>query len=83
MKFERLFLFLFLTLALPTHARPAAWYKWRSVTDSRTLCAQTSPGDAWIRIDPPYREARCEKPFLKLPTDAPIDPPRPLRQNVP
>ena len=65
MRFERLFLLLFLLLSLPALARPAPWYKWRSKVSSQTICAQTSPGEGWIKVPQPYREAHCEKPFLK------------------
>ena len=65
MKLERSFLLLFLAFAvtLPALARPAPWFKWRSKVDARIVCAQTSPGEGWIRIARPYREARCEKPL--------------------
>ena len=70
MKFERSFLLLFLAFALPAFARPAPWFKWRSSVDSRTVCAQTSPGEGWIKVAQPYDDAHCTRPFLKLPTDA-------------
>lgn len=40
---------------------PAAWQKWRSKTNSVTVCAQVSPGDAWERVDGPFRDARCQR----------------------
>lgn len=60
LKFERLFLILFLALSLPAFAHPAPWYKWRSKLTRQTLCLQTSPGEGWLKVAQPYRDAQCE-----------------------
>jgi hypothetical protein len=43
-------------------ASGAPWYKWRNKFDLTTLCAKTSPGDAWEIVDGPFSESRCRKP---------------------
>lgn len=40
-------------------AEPAPWYSWMSKADSKIVCAQTSPGEGWVRLGGPYRTARC------------------------
>lgn len=53
--------FLLLTLGLVpvALADPAPWFAWMSKVDSKIVCAQTSPGEGWIRLGGPYRTARC------------------------
>lgn len=51
-------------LSASTFAAPAPWYKWRSKLDGKEVCAQTSPGKGWEKMDAPYRDARCEKPVV-------------------
>jgi hypothetical protein len=50
----------FLAFALPAGAAPAPWYKWRSVTGDM-VCAQTSPGPGWVRLEARYVDPRCGK----------------------
>ena len=57
-RFEWLFLALFLGAPWFVEAAPAPWYKWRSVTGD-TVCAQTSPGNAWVRLERTYVDPRC------------------------
>lgn len=57
-RFELLPMALFLAVSLPVGAEPAPWYKWRSVTGD-TVCAQTSPGPAWVRQERAYVDPRC------------------------
>lgn len=59
-RFELLSLALFLVLSLPAEAGPAPWYKWRSVTGD-TVCAQTSPGAAWVRLERTYVDPQCQR----------------------
>lgn len=47
--------------AISVLAAPALWYKWRSKLDGKEVCAQTSPGRGWEKVDGPYRDARCDK----------------------
>ncbi|MDR0379137.1 MAG: hypothetical protein LBI62_04210 [Candidatus Accumulibacter sp.] len=47
-----------LAIALPASAAPAPWYKWQSITGD-TVCAQTSPGPGWIRLETSYVDPRC------------------------
>ncbi len=58
-RFEWLFLALFLGAPWLVEAAPAPWYKWRSVSTGDTVCAQTSPGDGWIKLDRTYVDPRC------------------------
>lgn len=44
----------------PASAGPSPWYKWQSVT-GEIVCAQTSPGAAWIRLDKTYVDPRCQR----------------------
>ena len=46
------------TLAL---AAPAPWHWWKSRLDGRLYCAQTSPGNGWVRADGPFDNAQCKK----------------------
>ncbi|THF62652.1 hypothetical protein [Pseudothauera rhizosphaerae] len=58
---------LFLLCALvppPADAAPAPWYLWRSKVDGKLHCAQASPGPGWERERGPFRDIRCEKPFV-------------------
>jgi hypothetical protein len=48
-----------LALALsPAWAAPAPWYRWQSVTGEK-VCAQTSPGPGWVRLEVAYVDPRC------------------------
>lgn len=57
-QFEWLAVALFLAVSLPAGAEPAPWYRWQSVTGD-TVCAQTSPGPGWVRLDRTYVDPRC------------------------
>lgn len=56
--FELIAMALFLACALPVRAEPAPWYRWQSVTGD-TVCAQTSPGPGWVRLEVTYVDPRC------------------------
>jgi hypothetical protein len=45
-------------LAPQAGAKPAPWYRWQSVTGDK-VCAQTSPGPDWVRLEITYVDARC------------------------
>ncbi len=43
-------------------ASEAPWYKWMNLADRTIMCAQTSPGDTWVRYQGPYADSRCSRP---------------------
>ncbi len=45
-------------------AAPAPWFKWRSKTDGKEVCAQTPLGPGWEKAAGPYRDSHCEKRML-------------------
>jgi hypothetical protein len=51
---------LLLTCALVAEARPAPWYRWQSDSGD-TVCAQTSPGPGWFRLEVVYVDPRCQR----------------------
>ncbi len=59
-RFEWLILAWFLSAPLLAGAGPAPWYKWQSVTGD-IVCAQTSPGNAWVRLGRTYVDSRCQR----------------------
>lgn len=50
-----------LLLSPPASAGPASWHLWQSMLSGRLVCAQTSPGEGWIRLRGPFRDAGCRK----------------------
>jgi hypothetical protein len=40
-------------------ARPAPWYWWASRTGDDRVCAQSSPGNGWLRENTAFRDSRC------------------------
>jgi len=48
--------------ALPSYAKPAAWYHWKSKLDSHLICVQSYPGGGWEQRDGPYPDHRCVTP---------------------
>ncbi len=58
--FEWIFPALFLCLSVAAIAAPAPWYQWRSVAGA-TVCAQTSPGPGWERLQQAFVDARCQR----------------------
>jgi len=42
-------------------AGPAPWYVWRSKLDGKEVCAQASPGAAWVQQGGPFLDADCRK----------------------
>ncbi len=48
---------LLMTSALLAHAAPARYYKWQG--DSRIVCAQTSPGPGWKRLNGWFIKSDC------------------------
>lgn len=40
-------------------AESTPWYLWKNGLDEQTHCAQTSPGQQWIRTDGSYSTRRC------------------------
>jgi hypothetical protein len=59
-RFQCLAAVLSLAFALPSEAAPAPWYRWRSIA-GETVCAQTSPGEGWVRLDVVYVDPRCQR----------------------
>ncbi|MDR1934187.1 MAG: hypothetical protein LBS49_01095 [Candidatus Accumulibacter sp.] len=57
-RFELIAIVSFLAFAHPAGARPAPWYKWQGA-DGDTVCAQTSPGPGWVRLEVTYVDPRC------------------------
>ena len=41
-------------------AAPAPWYYWRSKLNGARVCAQTSPGEGWVRDSEPYEGPMCQ-----------------------
>ena len=60
LRFEWVFPALFLGLAGAASAGPVPWFKWRSVS-GEVVCAQTSPGAAWTRIEQAFVDPRCQR----------------------
>ena len=56
--FELIAMALFLACALPAGAEPAPWYRWQGATGD-IVCAQTSPGPGWVRLEMTYVDPRC------------------------
>jgi len=54
-------LLFFLIALLPglAQARPAPWYWWASSVSDARICAQTSPGKAWLQEPRPFRDSHC------------------------
>ncbi|MCY1289271.1 hypothetical protein D9M68_1009960 [compost metagenome] len=60
----RLALFsLLLILSAPGFAAPAPFFIWQSKLDGGLTCAQTSPGEGWLRLGGPFRDAGCRVPY--------------------
>jgi hypothetical protein len=51
---------LLLACAPASEARPAPWYRWQS-DGGDTVCAQTSPGPGWFRLEVVYVDPRCQR----------------------
>ena len=49
------------SLSLAASAAPAPWFWWVSPHDNLRICAQTSPGDDWVKSDGPYRDSHCSR----------------------
>jgi len=47
-------------VSLTALAAPAAWYKWKSKLNGEVWCTQISPGDGWVLINGPYKDAHCK-----------------------
>lgn len=59
----RLLVFALLGLiSIAAIAAEAPWYKWVNTVDRTTLCAQLPPGDAWVRVQGPFKDALCRTP---------------------
>ena len=43
-------------------AKPAAWYLWRSPSADNFICAQFAPGEEWVVMKGPFKDALCKKP---------------------
>lgn len=48
---------LILASALPSQAAPARYHKWQG--DDRIVCAQTSPGPGWTRMNGSFIKSDC------------------------
>ncbi|MGG2397333.1 hypothetical protein ACJRW5_10360 [Pseudomonas sp. SH1-B] len=57
-----------LALSLPSFAAPAPFFLWQSKADGHLTCAQTSPGEGWLRFTGPFRDAGCREAY-----DAPVN----------
>ena len=44
------------------YGQPAPWYTWASNYDDTQVCAQTSPGQGWMRARGPYLDMNCTRP---------------------
>lgn len=54
---------LLLTLASAAAlASGAPWFKWMNRYDRTIICAQVSPGEAWVQYQGPFMDLRCSKP---------------------
>lgn len=42
-------------------AAPMPFYRWQSKVDGSYACQQVSPGEGWIRIGGPFRDAGCRE----------------------
>ncbi|MDD2833296.1 MAG: hypothetical protein PHD12_04720 [Methylotenera sp.] len=40
-------------------AAPAPWYLWKSKLDGVSLCTQVPPGEGWLQLNGPYKDAHC------------------------
>ncbi|MGF6692620.1 hypothetical protein M2318_002692 [Metapseudomonas resinovorans] len=54
---------LLFALAAPSHAAPAPFFIWQSKLDGALTCAQTTPGEGWLRLGGPFRDAGCRVPY--------------------
>ncbi|MBT8768657.1 hypothetical protein [Metapseudomonas boanensis] len=52
-----------LTLSCQGFAAPAPFFLWQSKLDGALSCAQTSPGDGWLRRGGPFRDAGCRAAY--------------------
>jgi hypothetical protein len=48
--------------ATAAFAGGAPWFKWMNRYDRTIICAQLSPGEAWVKYQGPFSESRCSKP---------------------
>ncbi|GAB3255342.1 hypothetical protein [Chitinimonas naiadis] len=48
-------------VSLAALAAPAPWYLWQAPGDRSTLCAQTTPGDGWVKVRGPYKDSLCKQ----------------------
>lgn len=48
-----------LFVSIAVWAAPAAWYQWKSKLNGEMWCTQTMPGDGWVKISGPYKDASC------------------------
>lgn len=60
MKKSTVLLIVSLLVSFTVWAAPAAWYKWKSKLNGEVWCTQTSPGDGWIQVSGPYKDAHCK-----------------------
>lgn len=49
-----------LLVSFAVSAAPAPWYLWKSKLDGSMWCTQTLPGDGWVKLDGPYKDAHCK-----------------------
>ncbi|HAR95988.1 MAG TPA: hypothetical protein DCR97_08515 [Deltaproteobacteria bacterium] len=40
-------------------AAPAPWWEWRHLSSGETVCAQTRPGEGWVKYSGPYKDLKC------------------------
>ena len=51
---------LLVVVSAPSQAAPAPWYYWRSTYDGARVCAQTSPGQGWVRDSTAFEGPGCQ-----------------------
>jgi len=49
-----------LLVSFSVTAAPAPWYLWKSKLNNNVWCTQTLPGEGWIKLDGPYKDAHCK-----------------------
>jgi len=49
----------FILLSLSALAAPAPWWEWRHLSSGEIVCAQTPPGEEWVKYSGPYKDLKC------------------------
>lgn len=48
-----------LLISLTVIAAPAPWYLWKSKLNGELWCTQIPPGEGWLKLNGPYKDAHC------------------------